>query len=72
MRKCLIVTEKTGKGDSDYPQDLEDCVSTGGRTLEGARKDMCEALEFHLEGMHLEELIIPAPHSHSIYIEVPA
>jgi len=33
---------------------------------------MQEAIEFHLEGMRLEGLHVPKPHSYSTYLEVPA
>ena len=71
MRKYLIVIEKSGMGYSAYSPDLEGCVSTG-RTLEETGKNMREAIEFHLEGMRLEGLSVPEPHTYSTYVEVPA
>ncbi|MGH9377658.1 MAG: type II toxin-antitoxin system HicB family antitoxin [Terriglobia bacterium] len=71
MRKYLIVIEKTSAGYSAYSPDLEGCASTG-RTLEEAEENMREAIEFHLEGMRLEGLPVPEPHTHSTYVEVPA
>ena len=71
MRKYLIVIEKTDTGYSAYSPDLDGCVSAG-RTLEETEKNMCEAVEFHLEGMCLEGLPVPEPHTYSTYVEVPA
>ena len=71
MKKYLIVIEKTGTGCSAYSPDLDGCVSAG-RTLEETEKNMREAIEFHLDGMRLEGLSVPEPHTYSTYVEVPA
>ncbi len=71
MRKYLIVIEETPTAYSAYSPDLAGCVSTG-RTREEVERNMREAIEFHLEGMRLEGLEVPAPHTYSSYIEVPA
>jgi predicted RNase H-like HicB family nuclease len=71
MRKYLIVIEETDTGYSAYSPDLAGCVSTG-RTREEVEKNMQEAIEFHLEGLRLEGFEVPAPHTYSAYVEVPA
>ena len=71
MKKYLVVIEETGTGYSAYSPDLEGCVSTG-RTREEVERNMQEAIEFHLEGLRLEGLQVPQPHSYSTYVEVPA
>jgi predicted RNase H-like HicB family nuclease len=71
MKRYLVVIEETGTGYSAYSPDLAGCVSTG-RTREEVEKNMQEAIEFHLEGMRLEGLRVPKPHSYSAYVEVPA
>ncbi len=71
MKKFLIVIEKTPTGYSAYSPDLEGCVSTG-RTRDEVERNMREAIEFHLEGLGLEGLQVPAPHTYSAYVEVPA
>lgn len=71
MRKYLIVIEPTETGYSAYSPDLDGCVSTG-RTREEVERNMREAIEFHLQGLRLEGLEAPAPHTYSAYIEVPA
>jgi predicted RNase H-like HicB family nuclease len=71
MKKYLIVIEETSTGYSAYSPDLDGCVSTG-RTREEVQRNMREAIEFHLEGMRLEGLAAPEPHTYSTYVEVPA
>jgi predicted RNase H-like HicB family nuclease len=71
MKKYLIVIEQTGTGYSSYSPDLPGCVSTG-RTRDEVERNMREAVEFHLEGMRLEGLEVPAPHTYSAYVEVPS
>jgi predicted RNase H-like HicB family nuclease len=71
MNKYLVVIEETSTGYSAYSPDLEGCVSTG-KTREEIEKNMQEAIEFHLEGLRLEGLGVPQPHSYSTYVEVPA
>ena len=71
MRRYLIVIEKTNTGYSAYSPDLPGCVATG-LTTEEVENNMREAIEFHLEGLHLEGYEIPEPHSSSAYIEVSA
>jgi predicted RNase H-like HicB family nuclease len=70
MNKYLIVIEKTSTGFSAYSPDLDGCVATG-RTPEEVERNMREAIRFHLEGMRLEGLEVPPPHTYSAYIEVP-
>ncbi|MGH7885001.1 MAG: type II toxin-antitoxin system HicB family antitoxin [Thermodesulfobacteriota bacterium] len=69
--KYLIVVEKTNTGYSAYSPDLLGCVSTG-KTKEKVEKNMREAIDFHLEGLHEEGFKIPKPGSYSAYIEVTA
>ncbi|MGH9455310.1 MAG: type II toxin-antitoxin system HicB family antitoxin [Terriglobia bacterium] len=71
MKKYLIVIEKTKTGYSAYSPDLDGCVSTG-QTLAEVEKNMRAAIRFHLDGIRLEGLPIPEPHTHSAYVEVPA
>ena len=71
MSKYLIVLEPTGTGYSAYSPDLLGCVSTGS-TVQETVENMQEAIEFHIEGMKLEGLLIPIPQTQSAYIEVAA
>ena len=71
MRRYLIVIEETKTGYSAFSPDLDGCVATGA-TKEEVEKRMREAIAFHLEGLKIEGLSIPRPHSFSAYLEVPA
>jgi len=71
MKKYLIVIEETSTGYSAYSPDLPGCVSTGASRAE-VEHNMREAIEFHLEGLRFEGLEVPAPHTYSAYVEVPA
>jgi predicted RNase H-like HicB family nuclease len=70
--KYLIIIEKTNTGYSAYSPDLEGCISTGS-TIDEVKKNMQEAIEFHLEGLKEEGYKIPEPTSiASDYIDVAA
>ena len=71
MKKYLIVIEETGTGYSAFSPDLDGCVATG-QTREEVERHMREAIEFHLEGLRLEGLEVPQPHTYSAYVDVPA
>lgn len=70
MKKYLIIIEETTTGYSAFSPDLPGCVSTGG-SREEVERNMREAIEFHLEGMRLEGLPVPDPHTYSAYVELP-
>jgi len=67
--KYLIIVEKTSTGYSSYSPDLDGCVATG-RTKEEVEKFMKKAMEFHLEGLTMENNPKPSPHSYSSYVEL--
>jgi predicted RNase H-like HicB family nuclease len=69
MSRYLIVIEKAGSNYSAYSPDLPGCVTTG-KTLEDTRKNMEEAIEFHLDGLRQEGLPVPPPSSVGEYVEV--
>ncbi len=71
MKKYLIVIEPTETGYSAFSPDLDGCVSTG-RTREEVERNMRDAIQFHLEGLRLEGLDAPAPHTYSAYVGVSA
>jgi len=62
MKKYLAIVEETATGYSAYSPDVGGCVSTG-RTRDEVERNMREATEFHLEGLRLEGLEVPAPHT---------
>ncbi len=69
MTKYLIVVEPAETGYSAFSPDLDGCVATG-RTREEVERNMRDAIQFHLQGLRLEGLDAPAPHTYSSYVEV--
>jgi len=71
MKRYLIVIEKTDSGFSAYSPDLPGCAATG-ETRNEVGANMREAIDFHLEGMKEQGLVIPEPTCYSSYVEIPA
>jgi predicted RNase H-like HicB family nuclease len=70
MKRYAVVIEKAPDSNyGAYVPDLPGCVSTGD-TLEEIRKNIQEAIEFHIEGMLRQGLPIPVPATHVEYAEV--
>ncbi len=69
MSRYLIVIENAGSNFSAYSPDLPGCVTTG-KTREETRKNMEEAIEFHLEGLREDGVPVPPPSSVAEYVEV--
>jgi predicted RNase H-like HicB family nuclease len=67
----VIIIEKTLTGFSAYSPDVAGCVATGS-TKRQVKKNIREAIEFHLEGLLEEGYKIPKPRSYSTYVELPA
>ncbi len=67
--RYAVVIEKGARNYSAYVADLPGCVSVGD-TLEEAKAEIREAIEFHLEGMRGDGLPIPKPTSSAEYVEV--
>ena len=69
MNKYLVVIEPTDTGFSAYSPDLPGCVATGATEVE-LEATMREAIAFHVEGLRLEGLPVPAPSTRSAWVEV--
>jgi predicted RNase H-like HicB family nuclease len=67
--RYAVVIEKGARNYSAYVPDLPGCVSVGD-TLEEAKAEIREAIEFHLEGMREDGFPIPKPSSRAEYVEV--
>ena len=52
MENYLVIVEKQKGNYSAYSPDVPGCIATG-KTEKEARKNMDEALEFHIEGLKL-------------------
>ena len=69
MSKYLVVIEPTDTGFSAYSPDLPGCVATAATEAE-LQAVMGEAIAFHVEGLRLEGLPVPAPSTRSAWVEV--
>lgn len=72
-RRYLIVVEGgTGPNYSAYAPDLPGCVATGA-TLEACRREMRDAVEFHIEGLRDAGVLVPEPSDvTAMYVSVAA
>ena len=69
--RYAIVIEKAENNYSAYVPDLPGCVATGA-TVEEVEGQIREAIEFHLEGLREDGVVIPQPASRVEYIDVAA
>lgn len=69
MKKYLVIFEKTSTGYSVYVPDLPGCIATG-RTKDEAENNIYNSIEFHLEGLQEEKLIIPESKSEAVTLFV--
>jgi len=59
MNKVLVILEKTTYGGySAYLPELPGCISTG-ENLSEMKTNISDAVQFHIEGMRLEGLMVP-------------
>ena len=57
-KKYTIIIEKSENDYSAYCPSLPGCIATG-ETVDGAVKNMREAIKFHLEGLEAENIPYP-------------
>ena len=69
--RYMVVLEQGPTSYGAYVPDLLGCVAAGETQLEVLQL-IQEAIEFHLEGLKEEGLLIPLPHSSSTFVEVSA
>ncbi|MFA7243116.1 MAG: type II toxin-antitoxin system HicB family antitoxin [Sulfuricellaceae bacterium] len=69
--RYAIVVEKTKNNYSAYVPDLPGCVATG-QTVKETENEIREAIEFHIEGLREDGLVVPQPASIVEYLEVAA
>lgn len=70
MRYAIVIEKGEGNYGA-YVPDLPGCVAVGD-TVEETRREIQEAIEFHLEGLRADGLPIPEPSSRVAYVEVAA
>jgi predicted RNase H-like HicB family nuclease len=66
--KYAVVYEKTENNYAAYIPDLPGCVATG-KTFEEVRREIQEAMAFHIEGLKADGLKVPPPQSLCDYVE---
>ena len=71
MKKYLVVLEPASHNWAAYSPDLPGCVATG-KTRDETLRRMREAVEFHIDGLREEGLLIPEPSSSAEYLSVSA
>jgi len=69
MSKYAIVIERGKRNYGAYVPDLPGCVSTG-KTLAEVRRNIREAIRFHIDGMKKDGDPIPEPTSIGETVEV--
>ena len=65
----MVVLEQGPTSYGAYVPDLPGCVAVG-ESQQEALQLIQEAIEFHLEDLKEEGLLIPLPHSSSTFVEV--
>lgn len=67
-REYLVVYERGGRNWSGFAPDVPGCISTA-PTIRELRKNLAEAIAFHLEGLALDRVEPPGAVTH--VVEVP-
>ena len=67
--RYMVVLEQGPTSYGAYVPDLPGCVAVG-ESQQEALQLIQEAIEFHLEDLKEEGLLIPLPHSSSTFVEV--
>lgn len=68
IRRYLVIYEMGPNNMSGFAPDVQGCASTG-HSLDEMRRNLREAVEFHLEGLALEGYPLPA--STTRLVELP-
>ena len=67
--KYAIVIEKAMENYSAYVPDLPGCIATG-ETVEEVEAQIKEAIEFHIDGLKADGLVVPEPVTRCKYVEL--
>jgi predicted RNase H-like HicB family nuclease len=68
MRYAIVIEQGEGNLGA-YVPDLPGCVATGD-TSDELRREIREAIEFHLDGMREDGISIPEPTSQVTYVKI--
>ena len=69
--RYMVVLEQGSTSFGAYVPDLPGCIGVG-ESQQEVLQLIQEAIEFHLEGLKVEGLAVPVPHSSSTFVEVHA
>src|SRR6516165_1274173 len=69
IMRYVVLIEEAKSNFSAYVPDVPGCVATG-KTLEETKHRMKEALEFHFEGMLLDDESVPTATTRSAQVEI--
>jgi predicted RNase H-like HicB family nuclease len=67
--RYVILIEEGDNNFSAYAPDVTGCVATG-KTLAETKQRMKEALEFHFEGMILDDESVPQATTRCAYVDI--
>jgi predicted RNase H-like HicB family nuclease len=70
MRYAVVIEKGEGNYGA-YVPDLPGCVAVG-NTIEETKREIREAIEFHIEGLRADGATVPEPSSQIAYVEVGA
>ncbi len=65
----LVIFEKGASSYGAYVPDLPGCVAVG-ETMDEVRRLIVEAIQFHIEGLRKDGLVVPLPSSTVALIDV--
>jgi predicted RNase H-like HicB family nuclease len=68
LMRYAVVIEKAEGNYSAYVPDLPGCVATGD-TVESVKREIRDAVRFHIEGLKEDGLPVPVPTSFAEYAE---
>jgi predicted RNase H-like HicB family nuclease len=71
MKTYAVIIERGPRNLSAYVPDLPGCIATG-RTVEEIRRNIREAIEFHIDGLRAEGLPVPEPSVSAESVEIQA
>ena len=69
MREYTVIYEPGPRNWSAYVPDLPGCIATA-KTRRALERRIREAIEFHIEGMHLRGQTVPEPTIHAGTVNV--
>ena len=67
----LVVVEEGQNSLGAYVPDLPGCIAVG-ESRDEVMRLIQEAIEFHIEGIKKDGLMLPLPHSSSVFVDVHA